>query len=167
MLFSVRSALIHRSCIAISVITGAPGCAKWPTSVRRSVTTPRAGATTRVRARSSSAFSTAATALRSCALSSPASPAASCALRRSAWARRTLLRASSRVACAISRRRTEIAPGSSSCSFSSRLASRSAMSRLASDTASEARAASTPATEPLTELRTDSRSARARSSAMR
>ena len=61
MLFSVRSALIHRSCIAISVITGAPGCAKWPTSVRRSVTTPRAGATTCVRARSSSAFSTAAT----------------------------------------------------------------------------------------------------------
>ena len=45
-LFSVRSALIHRSCIAISVITGAPGCAKWPTSVRRSVTTPRAGAST-------------------------------------------------------------------------------------------------------------------------
>ena len=87
MLFSVRSALIHRSCIAISVITGAPGCANWPTSVRRSVTTPRAGATTCVRARSSSAFSTAATALRSCALSSPASPAASCALRRSARAR--------------------------------------------------------------------------------
>ena len=60
MLFSVRSALIHRSCMAISVITGAPGCAKWPTSVRRSVTMPRAGASTRVRARSSSAFSTAA-----------------------------------------------------------------------------------------------------------
>ena len=56
-------------------MTGAPGWAKWPTSMRRSVTVPPAGAITVVRARSSSAFSTAARALRNCALSSPLSPA--------------------------------------------------------------------------------------------
>ena len=74
-------------------------------------------------------------------------------MRSSASAPRTLLRASSRVACAISRRRTEIAPGSSPYSRSWRLASLSAISRLASAAFSAARAPSTPAWDALTEWR--------------
>ena len=145
------SALIHRSCIAINVIAGAPACANCPTSVRRSVTRPPAAATTLVRARSSSAFSIADRALTSCALLSPASPAVSTARRRSAAAASSWLRALIRSARAISTRRTEMAPGSSVKICSIRFAFCSVLMRLAWAACSEAVAAATAAFEPLTD----------------
>ncbi|MNN64580.1 hypothetical protein D3C81_1800250 [compost metagenome] len=39
-LFSVMSALIHTSWMAIRVMTGLPAAANWPTSVRKSVINP-------------------------------------------------------------------------------------------------------------------------------
>jgi biotin synthase len=62
----------------------------------------------------------------------------------------------SRVDCAISSLRIEMAPGSSAYSRSRRLASFSAIARFAFDALNDARAASTLALEALTERRTDS-----------
>lgn len=166
-LFSVISAVTQMSWIVISVITGLPAAANWPVSVRRSVTSPADRARTWVLDRSSSAFSTAPAALRSLALSSALPPSCSIARCTSARDAATLLVACSRSARAISSRRSEMVPASSRYSRSSRSLSCRALTSSACAARSEARADSMPAVLAPICRRVASRSARARSTAIR
>ncbi|MCY1173095.1 hypothetical protein D9M73_132450 [compost metagenome] len=152
--------------MAIRVITGAPAEANWPTSVRRSVIRPAERAWTFVLLKSSSAFSRLLAALSNWAFSSSLPPCCSRARCTSALAAATWLMDSSRVARDISRRRSEMVPGSSLYRRSSRWMSWRALSSLAWDARSDACLESTPAVLAPTWRRVDSRSARARSTAI-
>ncbi|MNF96497.1 hypothetical protein D3C84_792890 [compost metagenome] len=165
-LFSVMSALIQTSWMAIRVMTGLPAAANWPTSVRRSVINPAERARICVLDRSSSAFDRAVAALRSRALSSSLPPSCSFARWTSARAAATWLVAASRAARETSSRRTETVPGSSRYKPSSRWLSCFALSSLACAARRLACAEAIPAVLAPICRRVDSRSARARSTAI-